>query len=384
MMSRPLMIAFVMLGMVTVGWSQDGEPRVEIVSPADGSYVSGPIVLRAAVTPPDRPVARVQFFVDGVLTCTVEGVPFECEWDAGRTVDQHQVRAVATLADGSRAVRTIRTKAVKYDESVDVDAVLITAVVTDGQRFVKGLKREQFRVFEDNRPQILSHFAAENIPLEIVVAIDISSSVTSVLPQLKQAVKEFLATLRKQDQVTLVAFNENIFTLARREADPGRRLRALDRLNAWGGTALYDVIIKSLGQLERQQGRRAIVLFTDGNDQSSRSSLEAAQRAVEASDASLYLIVKGRSAEIEKSKKIVQNLADVSGGRAFFSEKIEQLDEDFSRITEELSNQYLLAYLPTRAGQDDGWRKLRVELTGGKYRVRARQGYRRLARTPAQ
>lgn len=383
-MMRWSLTSLIGLCVVATVAAQDGQPRVEVTSPEEGAFVSGPTMLHAVVTTADQPVRRVQFYVDGVLMCTIEGAPFECEWDAGATIDQHQIRAVALLGDGSRLVKTLRTKAVKYDEVVNVDAVLVTAIVTEGEHFVRGLNREQFKVFEDNRPQRLSHFASENIPLEIVIAVDISSSVTSVLPRIKAAVKGFLAALRPQDRVSLLAFNENIFTLARRETDPARRTRALDRLNAWGGTALYDVILKGIGSLDRQQGRRAVVIFTDGNDQSSRNSLQTAQRAVEASDAALFIVILGRPAEVDKGRTIVQQLADVSGGRAFFNDRVEQLQDAFHVITEELSNQYLLAYVPNDASQDDRWRKLRVEVADRRYRVRARQGYRVPARTPAQ
>ncbi len=364
---------------LALGARQARAPEITIVAPEEGAYVSGTIALRASVDPP-KGVSAVEFYADGTLTCTVDRAPFECLWDAGPNVREHHIRAVARLADGSRVVRNVRTRTARFDDSADVEAVLVTAVVSDGDRFVKGLAENQFRVFEDERVQKLTHFAAENIPLELVVAVDISSSMRPVLPQVKLAVTDFLATMRPEDRVTLVAFNDNIFTLARKETEQARRQRALDRLNAWGGTALYDVIVKSLGMLERQQGRRAIVLFTDGNDRSSRTTLEQVQRAVESSDASLYMIVQARSAEVVQSKQIVQQLTDISGGHAFFSNKVEQLKDDFHKITDELSNQYLLAYVSSDPNRDDRWRKIRVELTGGRYKVRARRGYRATAR----
>jgi VWFA-related protein len=133
--------------------------------------------------------------------------------------------------------------------------------------------------------------------------------------------------------------------------------------------------------LGRTTGRRALVVFSDGYDQSSRTSLEVARRAVEGGDAALYVIVLGQTAEAQQARRTVDELARLSGGRAFFRNRLEDLDEDFTRVTEELFNQYLIAYSPTNAARDETWRRIKVEVVEGNYRVRARQGYRAIVRT---
>ncbi len=244
------------------------------MSPADGDYASGPLTLKVEISPRDTPVKSLSLFADGRLLCTVETPPFECPWDAGREVVAHALRAVAVLGDGRRVARSIRTKGVAYTEAVDVDVVHVTATVTDGDgRFVRGLPRQRFRVVEDNVPQEITYFAAENVPLEIIVAVDVSGSMTDAMPQLKQATKKFLSALRPTDRVTLIGFNDNVFTLARPGADLATRLRAVDRLAPWGGTALYDVVVQAIDQLGRQPGRRVLVVFTDGEDLNSHVSV---------------------------------------------------------------------------------------------------------------
>jgi len=110
--------------------------------------------------------------------------------------------------------------------------------VTDGDgRFVTGLKAEDFKVYEDEKPQELSNFAAENIPLELVVALDVSSSMEEALPAVKRYATNFLAQLQPADQVTVLGFNDNIFTPARRSTDQAARAKAIARLAPWGGTA---------------------------------------------------------------------------------------------------------------------------------------------------
>jgi VWFA-related protein len=359
--------------------AQSPSPAFRIASPSEGAYVAGPVRLIAVVEPAAaaRDVTQVAFFADGHQICTIVRAPFECEWHAGEHIAEHNFRAVASLRDGGRLVHTVRTRSLTVTEAVDVDVVQVTAVVTDGNgRFVRGLTREDFKVFEDGQPQPITHFAAENIPLELVAAIDVSSSMTSAIGNVKDAAKRFLTGLAPADQVTVLAFNESIFTLARRATDPAARTRAVDRLDAWGGTALYDAIIKAIDILGRQSGRRAVVLFSDGEDQSSHAALDAAIRATEGSDATIYAVGQGRAVGRPALQKLLKHIASVSGGRAFFSDDLSRLDAVFAEILEDLRNQYLLSYPAPDSRRSDDWHTIRVDVAGGKYQVRARQGYR--------
>ncbi|MBI4476566.1 MAG: VWA domain-containing protein [Acidobacteria bacterium] len=360
--------------------AQTPEVSIRIVSPGHDAYVSGPVMLRALLNPPTREdlVRQVNFFADGRLVCQLPQGPYECAWDAGPGIKEHHVRAVALLRDGGRAIDNVHTKGAEFAEHVDVDVVQVTVVVTDGEgRFVSGLGSEAFSVLEDGAPRPITYFAAENIPLDIVVAIDVSSSMGEAMPKVREAVKKFLSALRPQDRVTLLAFNHQVFPLARRELNSSARMRAVERLAAWGGTALYDVIAKGLDMLGHEQGRRAMVVFTDGEDQSSHITEAQVVRRVEASDATIYVIGQGRGARIQSLKDVQNRLALVSGGRAFQAEKVEQLSGAFNDIIDELSHQYLLGYPPADK-QDDAWREIRVEMTDAskKYRIRSRQGYR--------
>jgi Ca-activated chloride channel family protein len=365
-----------LLGVGLLARDQAPDPVIVFESPVDGGYASGPMPIRVRIDPPATPVQSVTLVADGRVVCTIERPPFECQWDAGPTVAEHAIRASVLLKDGRRFSRIIRTKAEAYVETVDVDAVQLTATVTDGRgRFVRGLTREDFRVYDDDALQTLSAFAAENVPLEIFVAVDVSGSMKAAMPVVKQAVKKFLSALRPTDRVTLIGFNDNVFTLARPTADLAARIAAVDRLSPWGGTALYDVVVKSIDQLGRQTGRRALVVFTDGEDLNSRIPEEAAEQRLESSDAVLYPIGQGRAPKLEALKRVLERLAQKSGGRAFF-EDLDELDGVFARIVEELSNQYLLGYVRPEAARDGKWRKLRVEIPGRDLKIRTRQGYR--------
>jgi Ca-activated chloride channel homolog len=349
-------------------------------SPIDNGYASGPTSIRLRVLPPGIEVQGVTITADGRKVCSLDRPPFECAWNAGPAVTEHVIRASVVLPDGRRIAQTITTRGEEYVESVEVDVVRVTATVTDERgEFVRGLRREDFRIYEDNVPQRISAFLSENIPLEIVVAMDVSGSMRPSMPVVKQAVKKFLRALRPEDRVTLLTVNDNVFTLARPSVTLEARLKAVDRMNAWGGTALYDAIVKSVDQLGRETGRRALVVFTDGEDLNSRVPLETAERRLETSDVLVYAIGQGRAPRMTSLKEVLERLARKSGGKAFF-EDVEGLDEVFRRIIEDLSNQYFLCYPRRDSAKDSRWRKLRVEVPGRNVRVRAREGYRVVAK----
>jgi VWFA-related protein len=364
-------------GVLAAQQAAPASPDVEILSPDASDYMSGPTWLRAGIEPAAA-AASATFFVDGRRVCVLVGPPYECEWDAGRDSAAHQIRLVVDLAEGGRVVRTTRTKALAFAEKVDVDAVQVTVMVSDDEgKFITKLPADAFRVFEDGRRQTIINFASDvdESPLELVVAVDISVSMTAAMPKLKSAVKEFLGAVSPRDQVTLLGFNDSVFTLARRTTDPAQRVRMVDRLAPWGGTALYDVIVRGTEMLGQQGGRKALVVFTDGQDHGSHVSLEDAERRLQSSDVMLYFIGQGRGVTDLEPQLIMERLVKPTGGRVFATESIDELQGAFAQLLHELSNQYLLGYQPTNTRRDDVWREIRVEVEGHS-NIRARLGYR--------
>jgi Ca-activated chloride channel family protein len=376
--SRVLLFA-VIVAAAALASAQQPDFSVRVTSPVDGGMISGPVRLVAVIEPPamGRLVKELVFFADGRRICSVNRPPFECDWDSGERVIEHTIRVTAESSKGGRAVATVQTKGVKFAESVDVDVVQFTAVVTDGGRFVKNLKPKDFKVYDNDRLQAITSFESENIALEMVAALDVSSSMREAMPKVKESSKRFLGGLRPGDQVTLLAFNDLIYTLSPRSKDQNVRVQAIDRMRAWGGTALYDVVVEGLGRLGRHPGRRSMLLFSDGDDQSSHATFEAAVSRAEGSDATIYVIGQGRAIRARELQSVLTKFATVSGGRAFFTEDASRLDKIFEEILEDLSNQYLVSYSYPDAERDGQWHTIRVEVPGG-YEVRARPGYRLL------
>jgi VWFA-related protein len=186
------------------------------------------------------------------------------------------------------------------------------------------------------------------------------------------AAREFLKALAPESKVTIVAFNDGVFTLASREADLAARLQAIDKLSAWGGTAVYDVIVRLADLLSRQAGRRALVVFTDGEDKNSRATLQDAARAISDSDTTFFAVGLERGARLAAIKANLEPLADASGGLALFAERSDKLSEPFAAIVSDLANQYTLGFEPRRDGKPH---VLTVQVPGRDVRVRARRGY---------
>jgi VWFA-related protein len=334
--------------------------------------------LEAAITPEAAlpGVQSVSFFVDGRLVCTAERPPFGCSWDAGTVLRGHHLRVVATLGEGGRLVSNLRTKDLGYAERVRADAVLVPVIVRRRGQFVRGLKPRDFELSEDGIAQPIASLAAEDAPLDLVVAVDISGSMEDVLPEVRSAVKRLLSKLRPGDAATLIGFNDTAFVVAERETDPRTREDAVDLLSAWGGTALYDATIRSLDLVGRQWGRRGVVIFSDGDDRDSLIEREQAMARVQASEAVLYTIGFGSGATVPHLRSSLEDYATATGGHAFFPRSVKELDEVFDAVVAELANQYVLSYAPLNSTHDDKWRSINVRVRNGKYAIRARSGYR--------
>ena len=378
MPNRLIVVALAAIGGAAVA-AQPQPLTVRITSPVDNEFLSGQVKMVAVVEPAAvaRQIKEVVFFADARKICTLTRLPFECDWDAGIGIEEHTIRVTVEMIKGGRTAASIHTKGLTLSESVDVDVLQFTAVVTDDDgRFVTGLKPSDFKVYDNDRPQKITSFESENISLELVAALDVSSSMRAALPYVKTAAKRFLEGLRAGDQVTVLGFNDNVFTLAPRSKDQAARVKAIDLMRAWGGTALYDVILKGLNLLGRHPGRRSMLLFSDGDDQSSHATLEAAIARAEGNDATIYVIGQGRAVRAHDLQEILKRFAKITGGRSFFTEDTSRLDKFFQEILEDLSNQYLISYSYPDDERDGRWHQIRVEVADGKYNVRARDGYR--------
>ena len=360
--------------------AQGGEPLLHITSPDGSRALSGLETLSAELSP-RAPVTSMEFYIDGARVCVRDEAPFTCSWKDGDEGLEHVVRVVAILASGRRLVRRIHTPEHTTDRPTlfaFTDAVLVPVVVRDRfGEYVSNLPVGAFRVLEDGIEQTVSFFEPPpSTALDIAVAIDISRSIADKMPALKRAVRGMLASFEGSERVSLLAFNERFFVLSRQVPRTPRLGTLIDQLEPSGYTSLYDTIARALKVLDSERARKALLLFTDGEDSSSLLSVESVQRRIEQHDVPVYVVTIGNQFALRRVNKIVKRLAAVSGGQVFSVRRLDRLQVVLAEIREELRQEYLLGYTPKNAARDGSLRRITVQIPGRPYQLRAREAYR--------
>ena len=268
---------------------------------------------------------------------------------------------------------------------VNVDLVPIQVSVADKKgKYVTNLKKEDFKVYEDEKIQSITQFANEsNLPLSIALLVDTSGSIRDKLRfEQEAAIEFFYSTLQRgRDKAMVISFDSGVELNQDFTDDPEKLADAVRKIRAGGGTSLYDAVYLAVNQkLSGTPGRRIIILITDGDDNSSRVSLTETLEAAQKNDVSIYSISTNSAAffgskEQERGDKTLKKFSDETGGRPFFPLKVEDLASSFLNIHDELRSQYLLGYRPTNGKPDGTFRRIRVDIVDKRYKARARSGY---------
>jgi len=256
-----------------------------------------------------------------------------------------------------------------------VDLVEVYATVTSGRgdQLLRDLTVGDFEVLEDGQPRQVTVFAAGEFPLSVALVVDRSFSMSgSRLALARSAGHVFLGALRPDDRAMVIGIGSRIETLAPLSSDRAAQHQALNGLEPWGSTALYDAIIEALAGIQSANGRRALVLLSDGDDRYSERSAEAVLASARESDVLVYPVALGAG-----MPPLFGELAQLSGGRAFHVRRADGLATTLKAIADELRHQYLLGFVPPRASLSGprAWRLLEVRVTRPGASVRARQGY---------
>src|SRR5438876_4068986 len=296
--------------------------------------------------------------------------------------------SVALAQRGQQPQRPAEPAAKTTDDqtlSVNVDLVNILFTVADRKgKFVTNLKKNDFRVFEDERPQTITNFSSEtDLPLTIALLVDTSGSIRDKLQFEQRAATEFFySTLQRgKDKAMIISFDSGVDLIQDFTDDPEKLAGAVQKIRAGGGTSLYDAIYLAVTQkLSGQQGRRVVILITDGDDNSSRISLTETLEAAQKNDVTVYSISTNSagyfgSKEQERGDKTLKKFATETGGKPFFPLKIQDLASSFLDIHDELRSQYQIGYRPTNANADGTFRRIRVDVSDKRYKARARSGY---------
>ncbi len=253
--------------------------------------------------------------------------------------------------------------------------VEVYASVTDNAGVpLRGLRQDQFSVFEDGVPQRIEAFVEGDFPLSLAVAIDRSWSMAGEpLARAKAGARTLLQELRRDDQVMIVAVSSDVDTVSPLSTDRASAVDAIDGLDPWSTTALHDAIVASLDRVQQGRGRRALVLLSDGTDRYSRASPADVLSHARDLDVLVYPIALG-----SRKAPLFAELAAATGGRSFWARDQRTLEDAVRTIARDLRYQYLLGYSPTHpaAGSPGAWRSIRVAVDDPRAVVRARDGYR--------
>jgi len=257
----------------------------------------------------------------------------------------------------------------------DVDLALVNVTVTDPyNRLVTGLETDNFRVFEDNVEQEVVTFSAEDVPISIGVIFDFSGSMSNKVGKAREAALQFFKTANPQDEFFLVSFNERA-ELTSSFTNSVEDLQSRMMLTPpKGRTALLDAIYLGLSQMRgAHNAKRALLILSDGGDNHSRYNESDIKRLVKEADTQLYAIgifdplgFRNRTPEELGGPSLLSEVTEMTGGRVFAVEKLDELPDIASKIGMELRNQYVLGYRPSNKAHDARWRKLKIKLRAPK------------------
>jgi Ca-activated chloride channel family protein len=267
---------------------------------------------------------------------------------------------------------------------VDVDMVTIAVTVTDQNgRAVTGLEREDFRVWEDKVEQQIVSFDAEEAPASIGIVLDVSDSMKRKISAARDAAATFLKSGNNNDEYFVIEFSNRARITQKFTSDISKLWNSITPGRTYGMTAMYDALYLGMEQVKSgHNGKKALLLITDGDDNRSRYTASEIDEFLKETDIHIYPIgivdgmAEADSADDERDD--LQQLADVSGGDAFFPDSSRDLENICTMVALELKNQYVIGYKSTNSAKDSRWRRLRIRVRRPGLRhvtVRSRSGY---------
>ncbi|HKF06835.1 MAG TPA: VWA domain-containing protein [Candidatus Sulfotelmatobacter sp.] len=265
----------------------------------------------------------------------------------------------------------------------DVDEVMLHAtVVDDKQHIITNLDRGAFTVFEDGKQQNIISFHHVDIPVAMGIVIDNSGSMREKRAKVNQAALNLVRSSNPKDEVFVVNFNDEQYLDQDFTNDLRKLKEALEKIDARGGTALYDAIVASADHLKQNARleKKVIFVVTDGEDNASSETLEQAVKQLQQENGpSVYAIgILGDEEHPKRAKKALQILSDRTGGIAFFPKTLDEVDDISKNIANDIRNQYAIGYKPTNPKGAGGFRQIHVDAKAkghGKMVVRTKSGY---------
>jgi Ca-activated chloride channel homolog len=352
---------------------------VRITSPLGRLGVPGTVRIVAQIkADPDAVLSPVQFYVDGKLLSSVNaGPPYAVEWVDDNPFEPREIAVAVADSLGNTARDTVNLKPLELAEATDVARVLIDASVQDKKgRYVDNLDAHHFRVLEDGVPQTVDLAQKEALPATFALLVDSSQSMSRRMDLVRGTASHLAGYLRPKDRMLVVPFSKTLGPITGPTDDRATVSEAIGRIQSRGGTAILNSLVEISPLLGAIQGRRAVVLITDGYDEHSDKGFEEALEAMKSVGATVYVVGIGGVAGISlNGERLLKRLATETGGRAFLPSREEELDAVNTMLAADVQKRYLLSYTPSNQVMDGKWRAIAVDTGDPDLKVRARSGY---------
>ena len=360
-------------------------PVMRITSPLGRIGTPATVRIVVQVTWPAAPDGRTQpeplvvrFSVDGALVGTVEdGPPYAVNWSDENPFEPRAIAVEAVLATGEVVGDAVALPAFQILEGAEVASILVdTAIYDAAGRVAAGLDERAVVLRENGVPQGIDLFARKTAPSTIVLLVDNSQSMARRMDGVRRAAELFARSLGAGDRIMIVPFNHGIGTITGPTDDVPTVLEAIGVMQAGGGTAMLDAVRQGARLLQGTEGRRGIVLITDGFDENSTIDMETAIGSAQTQQATIYTVaVGGVSGVSVQGERTFRAMTDRTGGRAFFPWLDSELADVARETIKDQQSRYLITYTPTNQVKDGSWRAISFDLPVG-YTARAREGYR--------
>ena len=360
---------------------------IRITNPLRDEFRFGRAEITAEVTAADPSlIEKVEFYADDKLIFIDTEAPYQCLFDFGTEPHSWVLRAVATHREGVTVTDSVILRRVVLNYAVNVNRVIVytTARQKGGDHgVVSDLKKEDLVLEEDGTKQTILDFYIEQRPVSLAMILDSSTSMQPSMKTVHAAASRFVDTLGAEDKALVIDFDEKVYLLQDLTSNKDLLRQAITSTNAFGNTALYDALYASYRKLHGIDGRKAIILLTDGEDTASKFSFRRVLDQAKISENIIYPIGLGTSVMDLELRRILKTLAEETGGRAYFPDKVEDLEGVYGEIARELKNQYYITYQPTNENWDGRWRKLRLQSPGRDLDLRTRSGYYAVRKRPS-
>ncbi len=366
--------------------------QVAFAAPMAGEPLFGEVEVAVAVRPRNAKLRRVEIYVDGVRAGELTKPPWRMLVDVGDENVVHRLQIVATDAAGNTATADLESGKIAVQEAIEVALrPLFVRVERDGA-LVQGLTRDDFAVFDDGERQRLVTFERGDVPFTAVLLLDASASmVGGRLATAIDGVEAFARAMQRLDEAKLLLFADRVLVETPFTNAPSFLTLTLPSVEAGGGTALNDALSLALWRLEPKSGRKVALVLSDGIDIESVLSMRLVLEQARRSGVILYwlrLVAGGPPADGQRAhtawrgaaaheleQKLLRQVIEESGGRVLDVQRFDGIRAALAAVLQELREQYVLGYYPSKVRGRGDWHEVRVEVVGTPARVRAHRGY---------